>query len=47
MNELHPGKNESVPDPWYGNEDGYKNVFSMIDEACDAIIAKHQNKNIQ
>ena len=43
MNELHPGKNESVPDPWYGNEDGYKKVYAMIDEACDAIIIKYSN----
>ena len=43
MNELHPGRNENVPDPWYGNEDGYKKVFVMIDKACDAIIEKYAN----
>ena len=38
MNELHPGKNEDVPDPWYGPEPGYHDVYKMISEACDKLI---------
>jgi len=38
MNELYPGKNRDVPDPWYGPEPGYHSVYDMIDEACDKII---------
>lgn len=38
LNELHPGCNESVPDPWYGPEEGYKTVYSLIEKTCDAII---------
>lgn len=41
LNELFPGKNLSVPDPWYGPEPGYHDVFKLIDEACEAIIAKY------
>ncbi|MGZ3845550.1 MAG: low molecular weight protein-tyrosine-phosphatase [Flavisolibacter sp.] len=41
MNELHPGKNHSVPDPWYGPEPGYHEVYKMINEVCDAIIRKY------
>ena len=40
LNELHAGKNEDVPDPWYGNEDGYTIVYELINKTCDAIIAK-------
>ena len=40
MNELYPGKNMEVPDPWYGPEPGYHEVFRMIDEACLKIIEK-------
>jgi len=40
LNELFPGKNIDVPDPWYGPEPGYHQVFKMIDEACDAIVKK-------
>lgn len=40
LNELHPGKNNDVPDPWYGDEDGYEEVFALISETCDAIVQK-------
>jgi protein-tyrosine phosphatase len=40
MNELYPGKNMDVPDPYYGKEAGYHKVYKMIDEVCDAIIEK-------
>ena len=41
LEELHPGENRDVPDPWYGEEDGYTEVYTIIDEACEAIIKQH------
>ena len=41
LNELYPGKELSVPDPWYGPEPGYHEVFKMIDETCKKIIDKY------
>jgi protein-tyrosine phosphatase len=41
LNELYPGKNASVPDPWYGPEAGYHEVYTLIDAACDKIIEKY------
>lgn len=41
LNELYPGENRGVPDPWYGEEDGYHNVYSMVDKACRNIIKKY------
>ncbi|MEJ8842476.1 low molecular weight protein-tyrosine-phosphatase [Lacibacter sp. H375] len=41
LNELYPGENRAVPDPWYGKEDGYHTVYEMIDKACDKIIEKY------
>lgn len=41
MNELHPGKDLDVPDPYYGPESGYHEVFDMIDEVCNVIIEKY------
>jgi protein-tyrosine phosphatase len=41
MNEVHPGRDEDVPDPWYGPEPGYHEVYAMIDDAADKIIAKY------
>ena len=40
MNEVYPGENKDIPDPWYGPEEGYDLVYEMIDEACEAIIKK-------
>jgi protein-tyrosine phosphatase len=45
LNELYPGKNLDVPDPWYGTEEGYHKVFEMIDKACDHIIYKYAPKH--
>ena len=42
LNELDPGKNMDVPDPWYGPEPGYHDVYKMISDACDTIIRKYQ-----
>lgn len=41
LNELHPGEDRNIPDPWYGSEDGYHEVFEMIDMACNQIINKY------
>lgn len=41
MEEQFPGENREVPDPWYGPEQGYHEVFQLIDEVCDTIIKKY------
>ena len=41
LNEIYPGEDRSVFDPWYGEEPGYHEVYQMINEACDAIIEKY------
>jgi protein-tyrosine phosphatase len=43
MNELYPGMNLDVPDPYYGAEPGYHEVYKMIDEVCQAIIDKYSS----
>ncbi len=40
LNELYPGKNRDVPDPYYGTEPGYHDVYKLLDEVCDVIIKK-------
>jgi protein-tyrosine phosphatase len=40
LNEIFPGENADVPDPWYGMEKDYHEVYELIDKACDAIIGK-------
>ena len=41
MNELYPGKDMDVPDPYYGTEAGYHKVYKMIEDVCDEIIEKY------
>ena len=40
LNETHPTKNLSVPDPYYGGNEGFENVYKMLDEACELITKK-------
>jgi protein-tyrosine phosphatase len=42
LNELYPGQNASVPDPWYGSEAGYHEVYELIADTCAAIIDKYR-----
>jgi len=44
LNELFPGENAEVPDPFYGPEQGYHDVYKMIDDACDAILSRYSKK---
>ena len=46
LNELRPGKNLSVPDPWYGPEPGYHEVYKLIDDTCNAIIKKYAGESV-
>ncbi len=41
LNLTQPGQNLAVPDPYYGGDQGFANVFQMIDLACDAFIEQY------
>lgn len=43
LNLSHPNSNMSVPDPYYGAEDGFENVYNLLDAACDVLIQKIEN----
>jgi len=40
LNELYPNENRSVPDPYYGGDEGFEKVYQMLDKACAVIIEK-------
>ena len=42
LNTSYPNENRNVPDPWFGKEEGYQQVFEMIDAACERIIEKYK-----
>lgn len=43
LNEVHPNQNYNVPDPYFGGNDGFENVYHMLDEACSVIATRLQN----
>ena len=43
LNEVHPKQNYNIPDPYYGGNDGFENVYHMLDEACSVIATRLQN----
>lgn len=45
LNEIEPGRNQQVPDPYFGEDDGFEIVFQLLDKATDKILEKIQ-KNI-
>lgn len=40
LNELFPGDNVDVPDPYYGLQNGFDMVYEMLDETCDILSKK-------
>lgn len=42
LNEVHENKNFEVPDPYYGGDHGFENVYQMLNEACTIIANKLQ-----
>lgn len=40
LNEVYPNQDYDVPDPYYGGNDGFENVYQMLDEACNSISEK-------
>jgi len=39
LDEIFPGENVDVPDPYFGGSEGFDSVYKMLDEACE-LIAK-------
>ena len=37
LNEVTPAQNLSVPDPYYGGDQGFEEVYQMLEKACEAI----------
>ena len=41
LNEIDSSGNAEVPDPYYGGDQGFENVYQMLDEATDVILKKY------
>lgn len=42
LDDLYPGEGREIPDPWYGEEDGYHEVFELITRGCEAFIKSQE-----
>lgn len=40
LDELFPGENVDVPDPYHGIQSNFDQVFEMLEEACESIANK-------
>lgn len=41
LNTLHPNKQMEVPDPYFGGEEGFEEVYNLVYTACEKIVEKH------
>ncbi len=46
LNELYPGENIPVPDPYYGEQNGFEQVFNLLDKACDILANKLKKQHL-
>ena len=44
LNESNPGSDLEVPDPYYGGDQGFLDVYNMLDLATDKIIEQYSNE---
>lgn len=40
LDQLQPNQKLEVPDPYYGGDNGFEEVFDLLNKACDAFIKK-------
>ena len=45
LDELQLNETLDVPDPYYGGERGFEEVFQMLDQACNIIASKLESTN--
>lgn len=46
LDEVLPNEHLEVPDPYYDSVFAFKNVYRMLDEACEVIAEKLQKQHV-
>lgn len=46
LNQLFPNENVDVPDPYFGLQNGFEDVYQMLDEACEILAKKLIEKHV-
>lgn len=47
LNELYPGENIEVPDPYFGGQQGFEHVYDLVERTCNVIIEKIKSGEIE
>ena len=42
LNEVYPNQFKSIPDPYYGGEKGFENIYNLLEKACEQIALKNE-----
>jgi protein-tyrosine phosphatase len=42
LNKASPGEDREVPDPYYGGEQGFEEVFQLVYKACEQIAEEYR-----
>ena len=40
LNEIAPNENLEVPDPYYGNDQGFEIIYELLNEACNKLFIR-------
>ncbi|MEZ4722694.1 MAG: low molecular weight protein-tyrosine-phosphatase [Flavobacteriales bacterium] len=40
LSEIYPGENISVPDPYYGGDQGFEHVFDLLNRSADKVLSQ-------
>lgn len=43
LDYTYPNQQKSVPDPYFGREEGFEEVYQLLNKACNAFIKSIQN----
>ena len=44
LNEINPKEYKSVPDPYYGGDEGFQNIYNLLETSCEVIVKKYETR---
>jgi protein-tyrosine phosphatase len=44
LNEIYPKEYKSVPDPYYGGDEGFQNIYNLLETSCEVIVKKYETR---
>jgi protein-tyrosine phosphatase len=44
LNEIYPEEYKSVPDPYYGGDEGFQNIYNLLETSCEVIAKKYETR---